>query len=86
MCLCSPDLCFVKVDIKSAFDTINQGKLLEVASEVLQRVCVSLAEDEIRTQLSVQSAGGLCGEKTCTVSSYIRSSAFTLEETRVPCR
>jgi hypothetical protein len=36
--LFSPPLYFVKTDIRAAFDTLNQEKLLVVAAEVLRRV------------------------------------------------
>ena len=38
----SPPLYFVKMDIKAAFDTLNQEKLLAVAAQVLRRVSVYL--------------------------------------------
>jgi len=40
---CSPELYFVKVDVKACFDTIKQDKLLGLVEEILSDVSFELA-------------------------------------------
>jgi len=40
---CSPELYFVKVDVKACFDTIKQDKLLGLVEEILSDVSAELA-------------------------------------------
>ena len=42
-CAISPTLYFAKVDVKACFDTIEQGKLLEIISTLLTEVTPSVA-------------------------------------------
>lgn len=38
-----PELYFVKVDVKSCFDTIKQDKLLALVEDILSEVCSRLS-------------------------------------------